>query len=513
MKNGIIGLLAIVLFFGCAKDEILPTDSIKNPETLSVDEINKTLYEAIEAEGVYNWNSANDQLLWSAAMQADSVFAIGYQPTGTQDLKSTIHQIDIESSTWIDTRDQILNIILAGEQLNNPDLTIENLLPFGYPETLPSMAVQITNFETIKEIRAMSEIRYLEPMGYELAPIYGNDNVASERSGSGCGVDPDWNLNNADYSTISPFVKQPWNHASSNIASAWNKTTGDGVTITVIDTGVSDDQENLGSSFNSGASSGRSVERYSTKYSGMWWWKSLDAPHDQCGHGTQMAGLATAPRGSDGNAVGVAYNSDLISIRAVEDVIISSSSEKEGVKNAMIIAGNRNDVKVISMSLGTPFWSGTVADGVYFAYNKGKFMSVAAGTSLSWTSWYGVIFPATMSQTVAVTGVRDNYNSGMQRCNTCHDGSKVDFVMVMQRASNTDRTSLTLALDTNQPTYVGGSSCATASVAGIAALVFSNNPGITRQQVYNALKENASFYPNKSNNFGWGIIDANAAVD
>ena len=473
-------------------------------------EINNFLYKSIENGQIFNWKQASDHLIWSAAMQSDSIFAIGYQTLSTSDLINTIHKIDITSSEWMNARDEILNIVLEGERVYNNDITFEDLLPKGYPKTIPSMEVKITNPETIKVLRTRKEVRYLEAMGYELPPIADNSNSVL-RSSSGCGAEPDYNLNSADYTTISPAVKQSWNHASSNISQAWNSSKGNNVTLTIIDTGISDDQDNLGTNFNSGFSSGRTVERYSTFYSGSWWWRSLEPPHDQCGHGTQMAGLATAPRGNDGNAVGVAYNSDLIGIRAVEDVIISSSDEKKGVKDALILAANRSDVKVISMSLGTPFWSGTVADGIYYAYNSGKMIFAAAGTSFSWTSGIGVIFPATMSQTYAVTGVRDSYP--LVKCNTCHQGSAVDFVMMMQRAANTDRTALTLALYSDQPNYVGGSSCATASVAGIAALVFSNNPGATRSQVYNAMKVSSSFYPNKNNNLGWGIIDAAAAVN
>ena len=133
-----------------------------------------------------------------------------------------------------------------------------------------------------------------------------------------------------------------------------------------------------------------------------------------------------------------------------------------------------------------------------------------AGTSLTWTSWVGVIFPASMSETTAVTGIRDG--SPMQRCNTCHDGSKVDFVAVMQRRSNTDRTSLTLSRYNNTPGYVGGSSAATATTAGIAALVWATNPGQSRSQVLNRMKQAASIYPGRSGSFGWGIVDANQAV-
>ena len=66
----------------------------------------------------------------------------------------------------------------------------------------------------------------------------------------------------------------------------------------------------------------------STHYSGSLWWQTLDSPHDQCGHGTSMAGLAAAPWSNDGNAVGAAYKANLLTIRAVEDVLINTSNER-----------------------------------------------------------------------------------------------------------------------------------------------------------------------------------------
>ena len=505
-----IALLATILFFGCKKDQFNTPDLSSQPDPLSTTEMNEQLRKSIEANGVFHWSTVDANFNWSAGMRSDSIFSIGYQPAETTDLNSKIHSINIEDQTWKTVRTDILEMILEGEKENQAASTIEDLLPHGMPKVLPTMAVRITNKNTIEKLMEMSEIRYVEPMGYSIPSM--SPNQVSVRSGSGCDGTPSYNLNTADYSTIAPNVKQSWNHNSSDVAGAWSTSTGDGVTICVIDSGASDDQENLGSAFNSGYSTGRTVTRLSTLYSGWWWWRSLQPPHDQCGHGTSMCGFATAPRGSDGNAVGVAYNSDLISIRAVEDVVINTSDEKSGVKNALIIAGNNAGVKVISMSIGTPFWSGTVADGIYFAHNKGKLIVAAAGTSLSWTSWWGVIFPANMSQTVAVTGVKDGEGS-MAKCDECHSGSEVDFVMVMQRASNNTRNALTLTLDTNQPKYVGGSSAATASVAGIAALVWSNHPSSSRADIFNAMKWNSSFYPNESSNLGWGIIDAKDAVE
>ncbi len=175
----------------------------------------------------------------------------------------------------------------------------------------------------------------------------------------------------------------------------------------------------------------------------------------------------------------------------------------------MFFLGNNSGVKIISMSLGTPISSGQVRDAVRYAYGKGKLIFNAAGTSLTWTSWYGVIFPANMDETVAVTGIKDN---GYDRCDVCHDGSKVDFVVTMQRNGDGGRTSLTLPRNGNGVEYVGGSSVATAMTAGTAALVWAKNPSWSRATVLDKLKNASDFYPSRNGNFGWGKIDVLQAV-
>ena len=160
------------------------------------------------------------------------------------------------------------------------------------------------------------------------------------------------------------------------------------------------------------------------------------------------------------------------------------------------------------MSLGRITSSSQIADAIRYAYNRNVLMFCAAGTSFGWSAgWYGVIFPATMNETVAVTGVKDN----MQRCDACHDGSKVDFVVVMEKASN-GRHPLTLAMSGDVPATVGGSSVATAQTAGMATLIWSSNKNLTRSQVLNKMKVSASYYPNRNSNFGWGKINLQNAL-
>jgi len=82
----------------------------------------------------------------------------------------------------------------------------------------------------------------------------------------------------------------------------------------------------------------------------------------------------------------------------------------------------------------------------------------------------------------------------------------------MQRSNNSDRNSISLATSTNTPKYVGGSSAATATTAGIAALVWATNSNMSRSQVLNRLKQASDFYPSRSSSFGYGNINADAAV-
>lgn len=499
----------VLLIAGCSKDKLDPALSeTAQPEPMTKAEMDRIVESFLQEQDTpYRWQQAPARMLWSASVRSDSVMALGYQPAGEQDVQSRIHEIDPNSEAWAAARDKLVRFVVEETNKAYPGLnaTAGSLFLNLDRQYLPTLDVRIFDQRIIEALLKMPEVRYLEPMGYTMGEI-GN------RSDSGCGVTAASSIPTADYVTAAPSVKIPWNFYYSNIPAAWSTSTGAGIKVALIDTGTptSSSQPKLGSEFNSGYSSGRSLERLGTHISGMWWWASNDGPNDQCGHGTQMAGLIAAPRGSGGTSVGAAYNCNLKAFRATTDVVINGSSEKAGVRDALYISGNDGAVKIVSMSIGDVFYSSTVDDGIHYAYNRGKMLIAAAGTSLSWTSWWGVIFPASEPETVAVTGIQDA--PYYTRCNTCHSGSQVDFVVVMQRASNTDRTSLTLAPSGNTPAYVGGSSAATATTAGIAALVWATNPSQSRSQVLNRMKQASQIYPSRNSEFGWGLINAAAAV-
>ncbi|NJC26589.1 S8 family serine peptidase [Neolewinella antarctica] len=452
----------------------------------------------------FDWAAADDNFVWSALAASENHAVLGYQPAGFQNLDDRIHEIDVMAGEWKTVRDELVtDLRTATERLTGETVSEDDLLLVADDGALPILEIKVLHPGILAEFRNRADVRYLEPSNYTAGEI-------TLRSGSGCSEAPSSSVDPADFTTITPGAKVPWNYATMNVEQAWNSSQGAGIGIAVIDSGVYPEQDNLSDEFDGGFSTNRSIDKLGF-YAPSFWSSRTDGPDDQCGHGTQMSGLAAAPRTNTGATVGVAYKANLRTYRATSDVIINASREKRGVKNSLIDAGRQSGTQVISMSIGDVFSSGTVEDGINYAHNRGKMILCAAGTSLTWTSWYGVIFPANLDNTVAVTGVREGLP--FKRCDNCHDGSQVDFVTVMQRRDDTDRLTLTLSRYDATPGYVGGSSAATATTAGVAALVWATNPGQTREQVLDRMKAASSVYPGRDGDFGWGIIDANLAVN
>lgn len=451
-----------------------------------VDQMVKNIYER---HGDFRWEMAEFKLTWSAIQYGEQVVAVGYQPHNAGNISESIHKINIQTGAWKEVHDAIINLVVQGLSDNNRSQ--DNLIVEDDP-TLPIITFRLTDKNVLTALRNLKNVRYIEPLDY----AYGD---LSERSTSGCSASTQA-LNALDYTITTPNALLPWNFANNNIPGSWNSPDGQGITIGVIDAGISSAQTLLGSQFNSGESNvGRTV---TTDYT---WGNSA---FTTCTHGTSMSGLACGPKNSVGATTGVAFKANLHFIRGCEDVVLDKASERTGVKNALVKMGDKPDVKVVSMSIGSPFYSSVLEDGVDYAYGKGKMLVAAAGTSFSWTSWWGVVYPAALSKCVAVTGVKENGNT----CSSCHDGSQVDFTITMERSTNSNRNSLSLGSSGTSPKYIGGSSSATAIASGIAANVWSVNPNFTRAQVYNFMLTTSQNYPATSSYLGFGNLNGGAAV-
>jgi subtilisin family serine protease len=504
MTKKSIQLIALLLVFvSCTREESTDSKIEIDPtqrDPLTAAQINAKIDESFSASNSFDWNQSSNHLLWSAIFQGNKMASIGFGSSTN----------DFDRSLSPNNR-QIENGILALiQQYEGKEL---DQIVISSDEFLNQMDVIIEKQETVIALRSMQTIRYFEPADYKYFanqnPQSGSGYQTQSSGGSGCGFESS-TLSTADFTSVTPNARVPWAFYQHNIPSAWNISTGAGITIGIIDTGTSPNQTLLGSSFNTGLSSGRTISKFGTYVDSIWPWSTgTDGPNDQCGHGTSMAAVAAAPRNNAGLPVGVAYNANLVTYRAASNVVLDGYHEQNGVKNAFTGLGNNTSVKIISMSMGHIFSVGKITDGVNYAYNRGKLILCAGGTSTSFTNFVGVIFPAWLPQTVAVTGVKEGTSN--QKCDVCHSGAEIDFTVQMQRASS-GNTVPVVSYYGGQSDYVGGSSVATATTAGIAALVWSKNPTWTRDQVLNKMKQSATYYPTKNSQYGHGNINALLAV-
>ncbi len=470
------------------------TTIVEVPEQplLPKDELDEIVMNTLEIKKDFRWQWVDIKTLCSAAQYNEQIMAIGYKPSGFGDISSSLHKINLNSAIWKQTHDALIDLIVNGinKNLSVPiswkDILVED------DNKLPILTIKLSDPTVITELYNLENVRYIEPMGYWPG--------SKERSSSGCSSSTT-SLNSADWTNITPGCRLPWNFNNTNIPAAWNIAQGEGITIGVIDAGISSSQSLLGSSFNNGESNVNRTITSDYTYG--------NSAFTSCTHGTSMSGLAVGPRNNTNASTGVAYKSNLHFIRACADVVLDESAEQTGLKNALVKMGDRSNVRIVSMSVGSPFYSSAIYDGVVYAYNKGKMLVAAAGTSYSWLSWWGVVYPAAHSQCIAVTGVKENSST----CASCHDGSEVDFTVIMERSTNSNRNSLSLPSSGSTPKYIGGSSCATAMFSGVAALIWSAKPSLTREQIYTAIRNTSQYYPSVNSSRGYGNINAGAAIN
>lgn len=507
--------------------------AVGRQELLTRQQINSHISAIFTAKKDFRWAQVTDQVLWSALKYSNNSLTIGYKPStwSNERVASELHTIDVNSPEWQTAKKEVLRLVEDVEGHLGWD---ENKLKLDQQSSLPVLNLQVYNLSTIGYLRKSALVRYLEPIGYDFSSEqesvqlqgFFSNLLGCNRANPYAGtlvegrdytyIDYVKNYgstacNSAQYAQgcvpAAPYLIRTggcivsWNYAAHKIPEAWAISSGADITVMVIDTGCSSSQENLSVDFNQGMSVGRTVEHLSTL-------SDYPALEDQCGHGTMMAGIIAGPRGVDGAACGVAYNCNLVTVRAAHDVFISGRKEIMAVVKAFELATSRDDIKIISMSMGCMLYDSQIADAIKKASNAGKLIFCAAGTTLDHltvTKYWGVVFPASMPEVLAVTGIEDNLKVA---CDVCHDGMEVDFVTVMQKQDSNLR-SLMLASSGDIPAEDGGSSAATAMMAGMAAIVWSKYPNNSAAEILKILRASSRAPRRLSYNSSSGISAIN----
>lgn len=312
---------------------------------------------------------------------------------------------------------------------------------------------------------------------------------------------------------------------------AWDKATGTGVKVAVIDTGYRPHAD----------MSGKFVGGYDfiadTFVANDGNGRDSDAsdPGDnvvvgECGggqptqnqnsswHGTHVAGTIAAATNNGVGVAGVAYNAQVVPVRVlgkcggytsdIADAIIwSSGGTVSGVP------ANANVAKVINMSLGGGgACDATSQAAINSARSRGTVVIVAAGNSNQDASNSN---PANCAGVVTVAAT--NRSGG--RAFYSNYGTVVDVAAPGGDTSVAANGILsTLNAGTGAPgadnyAFYQGTSMATPHVAGVAALMLSKNSALTPDEIESKLKSSSRAFPATCTSCGSGIVDANAAVD
>ncbi|HJR26226.1 MAG TPA: S8 family serine peptidase, partial [Acidimicrobiales bacterium] len=271
------------------------------------------------------------------------------------------------------------------------------------------------------------------------------------------------------------FASQQQATASNvNLPAAWDLTTGDsGTVIAVVDTGVTPSNPELPASK---VLSGRNVIT------------GTSSTGDDNGHGTASAAVAAMVGNNNAGAAGACWLCLILPVKALGS---NGSGTAAQVASGIVWAAD-NGADVINLSLSGSS-STSVKNAVDYAEGKGIVVVASAGNNSSTTAAYPAAHPTVLG--VAASTLSDAPTTYTNR------GSWVKLAA--------PGTNVGLSRSGSLISFAGTSSAAPL-VSGIAALLESENPGLTPAQVRAALMSSALDVPFVSSS--GGRVNAGAAL-
>jgi len=351
----------------------------------------------------------------------------------------------------------------------------ENQKPVGVIKVSSRKAGE-TIENILEEFRKQNNVIFAEPNYLAYALMTPNDPYFSSQ----------WHLDNPVYGGI-------------HMERAWDFSIGKGVTVAVLDSGIREGTDLLGSCFVAG-------------------WDFVDEdsePTDEDGHGTHIAGTIAQHTNNNLGATGIAYGSCLMPIRVLD-------ATGEGTY-ANVAAGIRwaadNGAKVINLSLGGDADSQTLKEAAAYAYQRGVTIVAACGND----NKPNCLYPAAYDDYVIAVGATQydetkapysNYGPSLDLVapggNTSLDQNGDGYGDgVLQQTFTKNGWRITWGYY-----FFQGTSMAASHVSGVAALLISAGKANTPDQIRAVLQQTAEDKgtPGRDDIYGWGLVDAAAAL-
>ena len=213
-------------------------------------------------------------------------------------------------------------------------------------------------------------------------------------------------------------------------------------------------------------------------------------PMDENNHGTHVAGTAAAETNNSQGIAGMAPNTSIIAVRALD---ANGSGSLADIADAITYSADVG-AEVINLSLGCDCSTTTLENAVNYAWNNGSTVVAAAGNDGVSTTFE----PASYENAIAVGAV----DSNNQKASFSNYGTWVDVT-----APGVD---IAATVPNNGYAYMSGTSMASPHVAGLAALLASQ--GRSNTEIRQAIEQTADEINGTGTYFEHGLINSLEAV-
>ena len=240
---------------------------------------------------------------------------------------------------------------------------------------------------------------------------------------------------------------------------------------------------------------------------------SYEHSENQDFHGTAV--LSTIAGNAPGEFMGVAFDAEFL-LAKTEDVPQEYQLEEDNYV-AGLEWGEANGADVVSTSLGYLDWytyedldgnTAVTTNAVDIAVGLGMVCVTAAGNEGN-DDWYYIITPADADSVIAVGAVKDNGDIA----SFCSHGPTYDGRIKPEVCARGHQTWCINPNSTTTYTRMSGTSLACPLVGGATVLIRQAQPDWSAMQVREAMMMTASISNNPDNTYGYGILNAGAAIE